>query len=224
MKYTHIVWDFNGTLIDDAAASERALNIMLRRRSLATLSGRDEYKRRFRFPLREFYADLGFDFAAEDYGVVAAEWYALYRAEEKNVPLSSGAEEALSLFRERGAAQIVLSSSEAGLLREQLYARGVGEYFDEIIGLPDHTAGSKGALGLRWARGLSDKAHVLFVGDTIHDYEVASIVAAGASVRADCALYTGGHTCREHLCACGSCGVSRVAVVDTLSDVAALAI
>ena len=38
---------------------------------------------------------------------------------------------------------------------------------------------------------------VLYIGDTVHDFEVASILGA------DCALYAGGHHDRERLEACG---------------------
>ena len=78
MKYTDIVWDFNGTLLDDIRAGIDAVNEMLARRDLATIQSVEQYRELFCFPIIDYYAKLGFDFEKEDYySVLAPEWVAL---------------------------------------------------------------------------------------------------------------------------------------------------
>ena len=75
MKYTHIVWDFNGTLLDDIMAGIDAVNDMLSRRGIATIQSVEDYRELFCFPIIEYYAKLGFDFEKEDYYAAKTEIY-----------------------------------------------------------------------------------------------------------------------------------------------------
>ena len=54
----HIVWDWNGTLLDDVDAGIGALNRMLADRGLPAIT-RDFYRARFRFPVRPLYFEIG---------------------------------------------------------------------------------------------------------------------------------------------------------------------
>ena len=67
MKYTHILWDFNGTIFNDVDASRRATNILLRRYGLPEILSVDELRGRFGFPVRDYYAGRGFDFERYSY-------------------------------------------------------------------------------------------------------------------------------------------------------------
>ena len=55
MKYTHIVWDFNGTLLDDIMAGIEAVNDMLSRRGIATIESVAQYRELFCFPIINYY-------------------------------------------------------------------------------------------------------------------------------------------------------------------------
>ena len=85
MKYTAVIWDFNGTIADDIDLGIGAVNKMLAERGLPILSTREEYRAKLRFPIKDYYADLGFDFSKEPYEKLAHEWIALYNAGEKDV-------------------------------------------------------------------------------------------------------------------------------------------
>ena len=61
MKYTAVIWDFNGTIADDIDLGIGAVNKMLAERGLPILSTREEYRAKLRFPIKDYYADLGFD-------------------------------------------------------------------------------------------------------------------------------------------------------------------
>lgn len=82
MKYDLVIWDFNGTIIDDVALGISSVNTMLAKRSLPVLESADEYRAKLRFPIIDYYRSLGFDFGAEPYDVLAREWVELYNAGE----------------------------------------------------------------------------------------------------------------------------------------------
>ena len=109
MKYTAVIWDFNGTIADDIDLGIGAVNKMLAERGLPILSTREEYRAKLRFPIKDYYADLGFDFSKEPYEKLAHEWIALYNAGEKDVRACAGAPEAIRRISESGLEQIILS-------------------------------------------------------------------------------------------------------------------
>ena len=78
MRYTDVIWDFNGTLLDDAGAGLACVEELLRRRGLPPLGSLARYREVFRFPIRDYYTDIGFDFSREPYEALADEWALLY--------------------------------------------------------------------------------------------------------------------------------------------------
>ena len=65
-KTTTVIWDWNGTLLDDAPVCVAAINDMLRERSLPQLSA-ERYQEIFCFPVSEYYRKAGFDFSKEPF-------------------------------------------------------------------------------------------------------------------------------------------------------------
>ena len=195
MEYRNIVWDFNGTLLDDLGIGIRAVNALLRRRSLPTLGSTEEYHAVFCFPIEEYYRRLGFDFSREPYEVLAVEWVSEYRAIEHTAPLRKGARELIAAFSRAGVRQIVLSATEEHMLREQLSALGILDCFDLVLGRSDIYAESKLALAEALAPRLSGRT--LVIGDTSHDLESAKALSA------DAILLRGGHTSDASLDALG---------------------
>lgn len=196
MDYTHIVWDFNGTLLDDLRPCVEVLNAMLAVRGLPAC-GEERYKEIFGFPIKSYYEKAGFDFTAESYAVVADEWAALYRNAVAESRLCAGAAEALEFFRAAGAVQTVISATERKMLDSQLTALGIRGYFDETVAADDLFAFGKVALGREWAKRVKPKK-ALFIGDTTHDFETASAMGA------DCALVATGHQSTARLQATGA--------------------
>ena len=58
MKYTHVLWDFNGTVLCDMQAGIVAVNEMLRARALPVLESLEQYRRAFCFPVEEFFPPM----------------------------------------------------------------------------------------------------------------------------------------------------------------------
>ena len=61
MKYKYIVFDFNGTIIDDVDLCLNLLNEMLEVEDLPLVS-LEKYKNIFTFPIIEYYKKAGFTF------------------------------------------------------------------------------------------------------------------------------------------------------------------
>lgn len=174
----------------------RSVNRMLEARGLRPISGVEEYRERFSFPVEEYYRGLGFDFEAEPYTDLAKEWFDAYLAGEPELLPMAGAKEALELIRDAGMRQIILSASESALLKRQLDRFGFSEYFDGVIGGDNFLAGGK----TETARArLGDKNHgCAMIGDTSHDFDTA--VAIGA----DPYLFSGGHESAARLALTGA--------------------
>jgi len=72
---THVVWDWNGTLFDDLHTCVAVANQLLGEFDLPGLTGVDDYHAKFRFPIIEYYADLGFDTSpAGNFELPGATW------------------------------------------------------------------------------------------------------------------------------------------------------
>jgi phosphoglycolate phosphatase len=208
---THVVWDWNGTLFDDLHTCVAVANQLLGEFDLPGLTGVDDYHAKFRFPIIEYYADLGFDTSpAGNFDSAARRYMELYGAASVQCRLHEGAMEALGAVHEAGVRQVVISASQQDNLRVQLAPFGLDAYLDGIHGIDDIYAASKESLARRW---LAEEGlwgdEVLFVGDSEHDFEIAQAVGAR------CVLFSGGHHARLHLESLG------VPVIDDLREVAA---
>ena len=195
--YTHVVWDFNGTILNDVRLGIDCVNTMLEKRGLPVLPDEDAYRHVFGFPIDSYYRRLGFDFEKEDYDtVLAPEWVALYLAGEGSCPMNDGVQETLRALKNREIPQLILSASNAEQLKGQLERLEIAHFFEEILGLDNIHARSKAHLALAWKEA-HPYARPLFIGDTEHDADVA------ASIEADCILFLGGHQPEEVLAAKG---------------------
>lgn len=206
---THVVWDWNGTLFDDLDACVAVANQLLGEFELPALDGVAGYHAKFRFPIVEYYADLGFDTSPEgNFDAAARRYLELYGAASAHCRLHEGAVATLAELHDAGVRQVVLSASEQQNLRVQLAPFGLEAYLDGAHGIDDIYAASKERLARRWLaeEGLSGD-EVLFVGDSEHDFEIAQAVGAR------CVLFSGGHHARRHLASLGA------PVVDDLRDV-----
>ncbi len=203
-RYTHIIWDFNGTVLDDVRLGIDCVNPMLEARGLATIPSADAYREIFGFPIDDYYRRLGFDFEKEDYDtVLAPEWVARYLAGEATCPVNPGVPETIAALTARGIPQIMLSASHLDQLVGQLTRLGLLGAFEEVLALDNIHARSKTHLALAW-RDAHPDARPLFVGDTEHDAAVAR------SVSADCLLFTGGHQSPTRLAPCGFPLIDRI--------------
>lgn len=186
-NYTHIFWDWNGTLLDDVDYCIRTVNLSLGKRDLPLLT-KKRYWDIFRFPIVEYYKDLGFDFEKEPYEDLAEEYCSNYAANNGGLPLRKETKEVLSVFRSKNLPQIILSASERTVLVDALRMYGIDGYFSDILCTDNNLAEGKIAYGKRFAESLPENAKTLLIGDTEHDLETANAIGA------DCVLIKGGHS------------------------------
>ena len=193
MKH-YVVWDWNGTLLNDMEVAVEVMNQMLARRGLPLLDGLEPYREIFTFPVRTYYLSAGLDLEREKFEDLAVEWTELYGELSKTCGLFPNAEETLDKLKEMGIGQLIVSASPQETLERQVEGQGVRESFQALLGLSDIYAGSKAGLARRYfqEQGI-DPQDVLFVGDTLHDWEVAE--DAGCS----CVLLAQGHQSRRLL-------------------------
>ena len=202
--HTHLIWDFNGTILDDMEHGIRCTNTMLAARGLPVIPSVEAYREIFGFPIDAYYRRLGFDFEKEDYDtVLAPEWVDIYLAGEASCTTIQGAVETIRRVKTMGIPQILLSATKIEMLTAQLERLGILEEFDEIIGLDNIHARSKKAQALDWKE-RHPEAIPLFVGDTEHDAQVADAVGG------DCVLFVGGHQSASRLEACGKPLIQRI--------------
>lgn len=194
-KYEYVIWDFNGTILDDVEASMSSVNVLLEARGLPKMPDFEFYREVFDFPIKNYYAALGFDFVNEPYEVVAPLWVALYNEAVKKSNIRNGVVEMMKELKNRGIKHYILSATELEMLRGQLHDLGIMEYFEEVLGLDNIHAESKVALGKRLGSRI-DMTKALMIGDTVHDYETA------VSMGCDIVLVEGGHQSRRRLLEC----------------------
>lgn len=205
----YVVWDWNGTLLDDVQVCVAVSNQLLKEFDLPGFSDVEDYRAKFRFPIIDCYTDLGFDTSPEGNFVEASLRYIeLYSAASAKCHLHERAPETVRALHEAGIRQVIISASQQDNLRAQLLPFGIDRYLDDSLGIDNIYAASKEHLALSWiaAQGLAAD-EVLFVGDTEHDYEIAQAIGA------DCLLFSGGHHSRSRL------ESLEAPVIDDLRDV-----
>ena len=191
----HLIWDWNGTLLDDVAAAVNALNRMLVKRG-ATPITIEHYRRRFGFPVRPFYAELGVDLDRWDWDEICEDFHRFVVAEPQTVRAESRA--ALELAARLGFRQSILSALRQDLLERALAANGLVDFFVQIFGVDNLDGASKLQRGHELMATLGpDAQSAVFIGDTLHDAEVARALGAR------CVLVSCGHQMPERLAAAG---------------------
>jgi Predicted phosphatases len=203
MKYSHLLWDFNGTILNDVDTGIKSVNTLLKCRGLKLLESVDEYQEVFTFPVINYYHKLGFDFESESYDDIAVEWVAEYMENVKSAEINRGI---VDVLKSVTVPQIILSASEINMLTTQLTNLSIIGYFDEILGLDNIKAGSKIDIAVDWMNRVKPKS-ALLIGDTVHDYETAKAIGV------DCILVTFGHQKRGTLLQYG------VPVIDDIGEI-----
>ncbi len=197
IDYQHIIWDWNGTLINDAWLVVEIINKMLARRKLQEVN-QERHRDIFDFPVMNYYSSIGFDFSKESFERLTDEFISEYYDRFNECQLFDEAEGVLRQIRERGILQSVLSASQEDLLKAKIKHYGIDKYFYNIIGLKNHYAESKIERGKSWVTKLNlEPRDVLLIGDTIHDYDVSK------SIGCDCLLVANGHHSYERLASQG---------------------
>jgi phosphoglycolate phosphatase len=206
-RFRHVIWDWNGTLFDDAWLCHEAMNWLLARYGLPSLT-RQRYMEVFTFPVRDYYEHAGFDLERTSFAEVGAEFMGEYERRRGECRLRPEAPGVLRELAEARVGQSVLSAYQHDSLEALLLQLGIRSRFDRVLGRPDVYADSKVAEGRALLLDLGlPPGEVLLVGDTTHDAEVARDVGVA------CALLPGGNQTPERLAATGAVVLGSLAEV-----------
>jgi phosphoglycolate phosphatase len=192
-----IIWDWNGTLLNDAGMAVEIMNQMLTRRGLPLLSV-DQYKSVFTFPVKDYYQKIGFDFQTEPFEIPAMEFIELYNSQLKDCSLHFETIKVLNHFQSVGVKQYILSAMEQNVLNDCLKHYQIENFFEHVSGLDNFYAASKMLNGYRLMAELNlDPSDLVLIGDTVHDFEVATELGC------PCILIANGHQSKAVLRATG---------------------
>lgn len=192
--YKNVVFDFNGTLLDDCQLCLDILNLLCEEYNLPSVSLK-KYKEMFTFPVYVYYKQCGFDVEDKSFIEVGNKFHAYYNnLSYKEAKLFKNVKLVLRKLKENNIRLICLSASKIDTLIKQLKYYEIYDFFNDIIGLNDTYAHSK----LEVAKNFINESNInlketLLVGDSIHDFEVSS------EINVDCCLVSTGHTCKKRL-------------------------
>jgi len=194
-NYSHIIWDWNGTLFNDVELCANVMNLLLNQESLPNISIK-KYKEIFTFPVIEYYKIAGHTFERKSFEVLGKQFMVEYETRKITCDLFPGVIELLMWLKSRNIQQHLLSAYEQNSLNNILKYFAINNYFQDIVGLDNIYAGGKAHLAKNLAmkiRSNGAAGNILLIGDTIHDYEVAK------EINSDCILLTHGHQDEERL-------------------------
>ncbi|MDR1410480.1 MAG: HAD family hydrolase [Oscillospiraceae bacterium] len=181
-----VLWDWNGTLLDDVGASLAAVNDMLARRHRPAIDLL-AYREAIGVPIRRFY-NIHFDMTQENYPALLSEYSKDYTTHLTKCNLASGAIALLKKLHFTGVLQVILSSSEQKIVENALARYNVAQYFDAVLGASDYFADSKLERAREYLRVQTPPPkQVLLMGDLVHDFDVAQELGT------QCVLVNWGH-------------------------------
>ena len=210
MARTHLVWDWNGTLLDDLSLVVSSTNT-----AFQSVGGRivdaDEHRSRFRRPVAEFYAEiLGRAVGEEEFGELDRIFHDAYRLGLTSMTLAA---DAMTAIKSWPGTQSLLSMWFHNELVPAVETYGLAGVFTRVDGLRTEVGGhlKAGHLATHLDElGLTGD-QVVLIGDSLDD------AAAADSVGGKVVLYTGGFTHPDRLRASGR------PVADTLLEAVEIA-
>ena len=188
-----IIFDWNGTLLNDASYSLNITNGILIELGMEPIS-LERYRQIFKFPIREYYNDLGFDFGKYSFEDISNEWIKRYMDTVREVDLFAGCEDLIKKIQAQGRRIAILSAAQEDHVHQLLDFHGIDQCFDEVFGLSHSHAHSKIERGKEllslWG---GEAERLMLIGDTDHDYEV------GQALQIDTLILADGHQGMERL-------------------------
>lgn len=193
-KINNIIFDFNGTLIDDGYLCFDIEKTLLIKKNIKPITY-EFYKDYFCHPVTKFYELIGLNLSEKDFKNNADYFYSEYKRREFNEgKLFPGVIELLEKLKNDGYNLYILSATEISLLEKQLKERNIYSYFNKLIAANNEKSEGKIEYGKRFVESYKlDKSNAILIGDTIHDYETS--IALNLNIL----LYDKGHNSRNAL-------------------------
>lgn len=185
MKYKNIIWDWNGTILDDAYIAYEATDTLLKKYGYPQITY-DYYRDNMDTPIENFYSKI-FDLNKESMDKLNEEWGVLYNMRSQTLAMHRGVDMVLSAFRDVPCRQVVLSAFQTVEILSQAERFDIADYFEEILGTESLQMESKTVRGKRYMQqNKMSPDCTLYIGDTVHDFETAKALGV------DCLLISCG--------------------------------
>lgn len=169
-----IIWDFNGTIIDDTRLCFEIEMKMLEERNMPNDFTLEWYRDHFTFPVIDYYYLLGYDFLNESYDDIAIEFNELYSRGFSSCNLVDGFLDKINESIQKGYQNVIVSASHEANLIHQCKELNIENYFEELIGIDNLLAGSKIDRAKKWMEDAGiDASECKYIGDTLHDKDTA---------------------------------------------------
>ena len=182
-----VIWDFNGTIVDDTEACLEIENQMLKKRGMKGDYTLEEYRDLFCFPVIEYYKKIGYTFEKETYEEVSVEFNDAYNEAFPSFRIVPGALELMKKAKEKGYRNVILSATRQDMLELEVKILGVESYFDELIGIDDDLAFSKVEHAKEWMKKSNvNPKDCMYLGDTLHDLECAQALGIDNTILIAC--------------------------------------
>ncbi|MBN1482870.1 HAD family hydrolase [candidate division KSB1 bacterium] len=213
MRYKQIIWDWNGTLIDDTWLCLDIINGILATYQKPQLTLK-QYHEVFDFPVRDYYAKIGFDFTETPFEIVGTEFMQSYWRRWPECVLHRGARELCEILYAKNIPQVIISAAERRLLEACVRHFDIDSFFQQLWGLDHHYATGKEDLIQEFVDSINLKPEeILLIGDTVHDCAVAR--TAGI----ESALICRGHHPRYKLERCGAPVYESIEILQQTLDI-----
>lgn len=189
----HVIWDWNGTILDDVDHAIATINSILAKRNMKLLD-KLSYRQTFGFPIKDYYDKLGFDYTNESFEEISHEFVEKFMDGVKECKLFQTSLSAISNVNKMGITQSVLSASDQESLSVSISHFKLDKFFDQIFGISNKLAASKLYRGEELiANSRFSKSKTILIGDTLHDLEV------GQALGVEVILLDHGHQCGNRL-------------------------
>ena len=206
-SYQHIIWDWNGTLINDTWLFVDIMNNVLKNKEMNPITIK-KYRNIFGFPVKDYYIKLGFNLKKESFKKSGMEFINAYKKRRYEADLYPNVKIMLNKLNSISITHSILSAQHQKLLNDLIKHYEIKKYFKYIKGLNNYYATSKIKEGKTLIKKIGlDPKYVLLIGDTNHDYEVSQ------KLNIDCLLISHGHHSHYKLLKTG------VPVVKNIKDI-----
>lgn len=183
--FEHIIWDWNGTIVNDLDLAVQSLGDLMDEHGLNRLD-HEGYRKEFGFPIRDLYERLGFDLEKHCFDRLCERYTEIFNRDRAfQARLHDGMHEILETLGNKKT-QSILTAGIQWHINEMVQHFGVHHHFDFIYGIDNLHAASKLERGRQLIKdsGVPSEKTIL-VGDTDHDFQVAKALGTHVLLIAD---------------------------------------
>lgn len=206
MKWDHIIWDWNGTLLNDAKFCYEITSQLFSEIAVSEISY-ETYRDTLKHPMIDFYRKIIPTIDESSFQDFALKFHKIYWERRKTCELHVHSKNALNKVKELNRSQSILSAHPTEFLNEMVSHHSLEKYFTHVVGASNQLGGSKIDAGKNLMLGSGwDRSNTLLIGDMEHDAEVAK------ELNINCVLIADGFQSRKVLEATGE------RVLDSLAE------